>query len=76
MGTISYDEARTHSRNRSIRKKQVGHGISRWRWADGTNSLYEAAYLKLALRHCLSLASLDKTLMAAARAAGVPTYKP
>lgn len=39
-------------------------------------SLYDAAYLELALRHGVSLASLDKTLMAAARAAGVPAYKP
>lgn len=39
-------------------------------------SVYDAAYLELALRQGLPLASLDKTLVAAARAAGIPIYKP
>lgn len=39
-------------------------------------SVYDAAYLELALRKGLPLASLDKTLIAAAQAAGVPAYKP
>jgi predicted nucleic acid-binding protein len=39
-------------------------------------SAYDAAYLELALRHNLPLASLDEQLKAAATAAGVAEYKP
>jgi len=39
-------------------------------------SVYEAAYLELALRRGLPLATLDDRLAAAAAAAGVPAYKP
>jgi predicted nucleic acid-binding protein len=39
-------------------------------------SVYDAAYLELALRQGLPLATLDDRLAAAATAAGVPTYKP
>jgi predicted nucleic acid-binding protein len=39
-------------------------------------SVYDAAYLELALRHGLPLATLDDKLAAAATAAGVPAYKP
>jgi predicted nucleic acid-binding protein len=37
---------------------------------------YDAAYLELALRLGLPLASLDATLTAAAKDAGVPEYRP
>jgi predicted nucleic acid-binding protein len=39
-------------------------------------SAYDAAYLELALRRGLPLASLDDRLEAAAKAVGVPEYKP
>jgi predicted nucleic acid-binding protein len=39
-------------------------------------SAYDAAYLELAMRRGLPLASLDTTLNAAAAAAGVPMYIP
>ena len=39
-------------------------------------SVYDAAYLELAHRRGLSLATLDHKLKAAAAAAGVPEYKP
>jgi predicted nucleic acid-binding protein len=39
-------------------------------------SAYDAAYLELALRRGLPLASLDDRLKAAAQAVGVPEYKP
>lgn len=39
-------------------------------------SVYDAAYLELALRQGLPLATLDDRLAAAAAAAGVPVYKP
>jgi predicted nucleic acid-binding protein len=39
-------------------------------------SSYDAAYLELALRRGLGLASLDANLKAAAKAAGVAEYKP
>lgn len=39
-------------------------------------SVYDATYLELALRYGLPLATLDNRLTAAARAAGVPAYKP
>jgi len=39
-------------------------------------SSYDAAYLELALRRGLGLASLDTNLKAAAKAAGVAEYKP
>lgn len=39
-------------------------------------SVYDAAYLELALRRGLPLATLDDRLAAAATAAGVPAYKP
>jgi predicted nucleic acid-binding protein len=39
-------------------------------------SVYDAAYLELALRRGLSLASLDDKLKAAAAACGVPEYQP
>jgi predicted nucleic acid-binding protein len=39
-------------------------------------SVYDAAYLELALRQGLPLATLDDRLAAAAAAAGVPAYKP
>ena len=39
-------------------------------------SVYDAAYLELALRQGLPLATLDDRLAAAATAAGVPAYKP
>jgi len=39
-------------------------------------SVYDAAYLELALRQGLPLATLDRKLAAAATAAGVPAYKP
>lgn len=39
-------------------------------------SVYDAAYLELALRRGLPLASLDDRLEAAANAVGVPEYKP
>jgi predicted nucleic acid-binding protein len=39
-------------------------------------SVYDAAYLEIALRHGLPLATLDGKLAAAAAAAGVPVYKP
>jgi predicted nucleic acid-binding protein len=39
-------------------------------------SAYDAAYLELALRRGLPLASLDDRLKAAAKAVGVPEYKP
>jgi predicted nucleic acid-binding protein len=37
---------------------------------------YDAAYLELALREGVSLATLDDPLKAAAQAAGVPIYQP
>jgi len=39
-------------------------------------SAYDAAYLELAVRLSLPLATLDKGLRAAAKSAGVPLYKP
>jgi predicted nucleic acid-binding protein len=39
-------------------------------------SVYDAAYLDLAIRLGLPLASLDEPLKAAAKAVGVPEYKP
>jgi predicted nucleic acid-binding protein len=39
-------------------------------------SVYDAAYLELALRRGLPLASLDDRLKAAARACGVPEFQP
>ena len=39
-------------------------------------SVYDAAYLELALRRDLPLATLDKNLKAAASAAGVALYEP
>jgi predicted nucleic acid-binding protein len=39
-------------------------------------SAYEAAYLELALRRALPLATLDDNLKAAASAAGVPAFAP
>lgn len=39
-------------------------------------SVYDAAYLELALRQGLPLATLDDRLAAAATSAGVPAYKP
>jgi len=39
-------------------------------------SAYDAAYLELALRLGLSLATLDKPLQAAAKSAGVPSFVP
>ena len=39
-------------------------------------SVYDAAYLEVAVRLGLPLASLDDKLKAAAAAAGVPEYKP
>jgi predicted nucleic acid-binding protein len=52
-------------------------------WSDVLNlarthdlSAYDAAYLELALRRGLPLASLDTKLNAAAAAAGVPMYTP
>ena len=39
-------------------------------------SAYDAAYLELALRRGLKLATLDKKLKAAAAAAGVADYQP
>jgi predicted nucleic acid-binding protein len=39
-------------------------------------SAYDAAYLELALRRALPLASLDDNLKAAASAAGVPAFAP
>lgn len=39
-------------------------------------SVYDAAYLELAVRLGLPLASLDEKLKTAAAAAGVPEYKP
>jgi predicted nucleic acid-binding protein len=39
-------------------------------------SVYDAAYLELALRRGLPLATLDDGLKAAAQAAGVPLYQP
>ena len=39
-------------------------------------SSYDAAYLELALRRGLALATLDKKLKAAASAVGVPTFVP
>ena len=39
-------------------------------------TVYDAAYLELALRRGLPLASLDNKLKAAADAAGVPSYEP
>ena len=39
-------------------------------------SVYDGAYLELALRRGLPLASLDEPLKAAAKAVGVPEYKP
>jgi predicted nucleic acid-binding protein len=39
-------------------------------------SAYDAAYLELAVRHGLPLASLDGPLKAAAAAVGVPEYMP
>lgn len=38
-------------------------------------TLYDAAYLELALRHCLPLATLDADLIQAAKVAGVPTVQ-
>jgi predicted nucleic acid-binding protein len=37
-------------------------------------SSYDAAYLELAIRHNLPLATLDKNLIKAAKRAGVPRY--
>ena len=37
---------------------------------------YDAAYLELALRRQLPLATLDDRLKAAAKAVGLPTYSP
>ena len=39
-------------------------------------SAYDAAYLELAIREGVPIASLDSPLKAAAKAAGVPIYKP
>ncbi len=39
-------------------------------------SAYDAAYLELALREGVALASLDSQLKAAAKSLGVPLYKP
>jgi predicted nucleic acid-binding protein len=39
-------------------------------------SVYDAAYLELALRRGLTLATLDAKLKAAAAAVGVAEYKP
>jgi predicted nucleic acid-binding protein len=39
-------------------------------------SAYDAAYLELALRHGLPMATLDSKLKAAAATVGVPEYKP
>jgi predicted nucleic acid-binding protein len=39
-------------------------------------SVYDAAYLELAMRRGLPLATLDECLKAAAAAVGVPEYKP
>jgi predicted nucleic acid-binding protein len=39
-------------------------------------SAYDAAYLELALRRNLPLASLDDRLKEAAKAVGVPLHKP
>lgn len=39
-------------------------------------SVYDAAYLELTLRRGLPLATLDDALKSAARACGVPEYKP
>ena len=39
-------------------------------------SAYDAAYLELALRESLPLATLDHPLTSAARALGVPVFKP
>jgi predicted nucleic acid-binding protein len=39
-------------------------------------SVYDAAYLELALRRGIPLASLDDRLKAAANASGVPAYRP
>jgi predicted nucleic acid-binding protein len=39
-------------------------------------SVYDAAYLELAMRRCLPLATLDEDLAAAADAVGVEEYKP
>ena len=39
-------------------------------------SAYDAAYLELALRQSLPLATLDASLKRAAEAAGVPLYEP
>jgi predicted nucleic acid-binding protein len=39
-------------------------------------SAYDAAYLELAIREALPIATLDDRLRAAAKAVGVPFYKP
>jgi predicted nucleic acid-binding protein len=39
-------------------------------------TVYDAAYLDLAMRESLPLASLDRQLIEAARKAGVPIYQP
>lgn len=39
-------------------------------------SVYDAAYLELAIRENVSIASLDKQLIAAAKAIGVPLFQP
>ena len=41
-----------------------------------TLSVYDAAYLELAIRESLPIASLDKQLVAAAKAIGVPLFAP
>ncbi len=38
-------------------------------------TVYDAAYLELAIRHALPIAALDKSLIGAARAAGVDTVQ-
>jgi predicted nucleic acid-binding protein len=52
-------------------------------WSDTINlarqyrlTVYDAAYLELALREGIPLATLDKKLETAARAVGVPIYRP
>jgi predicted nucleic acid-binding protein len=42
----------------------------------GNRSVYDAAYLELALRRGVALATLDDKLRAAATAVGVAEYRP
>ena len=61
-----------------IDEKQIGHSALEVMSLAGQHHLtaYDAAYLELALREGVPLATLDQNLKTAAKAAGVPTAHP